>query len=65
MHDLKKLRRETKTVGIDVQDDLFDAESQPGTIQTTLSDKVEDIIDEKTKSIVGVITNAQIQDYYR
>ena len=54
-------------MGTDVQDDLLD-ESQDGSDnlnQSSLSEKVEDIIDKQTKSIVDVITNTQLQNYYR
>ena len=54
-------------MGTDIQDDLLD-ESQDGSDnlnQSSLSEKVEDIIDKQTKSIVDVITNTQLQNYYR
>ena len=67
--DLKRLTRETRNVGTDVQDDLNNEESaysgEERDVQSSLSEKVEDIIEQNTKSIVGVITNSQLQDYYK
>ena len=65
--DLQRLRRETRTVGTDAQDDLFVESQNDSEIlnQSSLSEKVEDIIDQQTKSIVDVITNTQLQNYYR
>ena len=68
LQDLKRLKRETRNVGTDVQDDLIEESVYSGEdkeVQSSLSEKVEDIIEQKTKSIVGVITNSQMQSYYK
>ena len=68
LQDLKRLKRETRNVGTDVQDDLIEESVYSGEdkeVQSSLSEKVEDIIEQKTKSIVGVITNSQMQNYYK
>lgn len=69
--DLKRLKRETKTVGIDAQDSLAKiVRPTGGSSQDLFGESIGAIhripseVERKTKSITGAITENQIQNYH-